>query len=447
MRSTLRTTAVVAVVLSLFSVAPARGQEAAPADLTALVAQVRAANPDIAAAERRAAAARARAEAAGVLPDPRLAVGLTNALVSDPLSSDDFMTMRMVQLGAMLPWPGKLGREAEAARWRVVAAEAELEAVERRAVADAKRAWFDLWFMDRALEVVRGNHALLADFVEVTQVRYGVGTGGQQDVLRARVEATRLGDEVLHLELRREATAAELNSLFDRTAEAPIPAPELPEGFEEFAVPERGAEVRFTAAALGESREAAGPIPPLDALQHAAETADPRVRALDARVAAARAEARLADVAALPDFDLMVGYGQRSGREDMISVMVSAPLPLFKGRKQDPLAEAAKSDVAAIEAERVATVATIRAEVTALRAALVRTRERLALLREGVLPQARASLESAVAGYPVSSVDFLTLLDNQATVFRHELDERRLLADFGRDLAALERVVGAEVIR
>lgn len=445
MRSIVPTAALVVAVL--LPASPASAQEAAPTDLAAAVARARAANPDISAAERRVAAAAARAEAAGAFPDPRLAVGLTNARVSDPLSSDDFMTMRMVQLGTMLPWPGKLDREAEAARGRLAAARADREAVERRVVAEARRAWFELWFLDRALEVVRDNHALLVDFVDVTEVRYGVGTGAQQDVLRARVEATRLGDEALDLERRREATAAELNALLDRPAQAPVPAPEMPERIARLAVPEPGTEVRFSAAALGDSREASGPIPALETLQRAAETGDPRVRALDARLAAARAEARRADLAALPDFDLMVGYGQRSGREDMVSVMVSAPLPLFKGNKQDPLAEAAESDVAALEAERAATVGRIRSEVTALRAALVRTRERIALLREGVLPQARASLESAVAGYPVATVDFLTLLDNQATLFRHELDERRLLADFGRGLAALERIVGEEVVR
>lgn len=447
MRFMLWAVALVAAVLFPFPARPALGQEAGPADLAAVVARVGAANPQIVAARHLAEAARDRAKAAGLLPDPRLGVGLTNALVSDPLSSDDFMTMRMVQLGAMLPWPGKLDREAEAARWRVAAAVADREAVERRVVAEAKRAWYELWFLDRALEVVRENHALLADFVEVTEVRYGVGTGAQQDVLRARVEATRLGDEALDLERRREGTLAGLNALLDRPAAAPLPAPGMPERITHLAALEPGTPVRFTAAALGASREAAGPIPALDDLLRAAERNDPRLRGLDARIAAAGAEARLADLAALPDFDLTVGYGQRSGRQDMVSVMVSAPLPLFKGRKQDPLAEAAESEVGALAAERAATVARIRADVTALRAALIRTRERLALLREGVLPQARASLESAVAGYPVATVDFLTLIDNQATLFRHELDERRLLADFGRDLAELERVIGTEVIR
>jgi hypothetical protein len=43
-------------------------------------------------------------------------------------------------------------------------------------------------------------------------------------------------------------------------------------------------------------------------------------------------------------------------------------------------------------------------------------------------------------------VDFLTLLDAQVTLHRHELDHYRLLADFATTLASLERAVGTEVL-
>ncbi|HUP19277.1 MAG TPA: TolC family protein [Gemmatimonadota bacterium] len=448
MRIAFRTVALAAAALSIAVTAPrAAAQEPGGGDLAALVERARTVNPDIAAARRAVDAARARAEAAGALPDPRLAAGLTNALVSDPLSSEDMMTMRTVQLGIVLPYPGKRGLERDAARHELAAAEADLAVVELRVVAEVKRAWYEVWLLGRALDVVRNHRALLDDFVDVTEARYGVGTGGQPDVLKAQVERTGLGDEILDLERRRAAAASELNALLDRPIDTPAPAGEYPEAVERAAIPPTGTEVRFTAAALGADGDRAGPVPDLATLRSAAEASNPRLEAMEARIAVRRAAARLADLAALPDFDVMVGYGQRSGREDMTTIMVAVPLPLFKGRKQDPLADAAEADVAALEAERRALSNEIGAEVATLREALIRTRERLALVREGVLPQARASLEASVAGYPVGSVDFLTLVDAQATLFRHELDYYELLADFGRDLAALERAVGGEVLR
>ncbi|MGH7557647.1 MAG: TolC family protein [Gemmatimonadota bacterium] len=213
--------------------------------------------------------------------------------------------------------------------------------------------------------------------------------------------------------------------------------PAIPEEILRAAILEPGTEVRFTTAALKGS-EADGPIPDLATLQRRAEAENPMLKAHEARIEAQRASAELAAKAALPDFDVSVGYGQRSGREDMITAMVSIPVPLFKGRKQDALAAGERAGLASLEAEHRAKINDVRAKVADLHASLLRTRDQLALLRDGILPQARTSLESATAGYPVASVDFLTLIDNQATLFRHELDYYRLLSGFGQDLAELE---------
>jgi outer membrane protein TolC len=417
-------------------------------DLAVLVDQVRVENPEVAAAEKNVAAARARLEATGVPPDPRLGVGVVNALVSDPLSSEDMMTMRMVQIGQVFPFPGKLGLERDAARWGLAEAEAERDRVEREVTAAVEKAYLDLWLFDRGVEVVNRNRELLADFVAITETRYQVGTGAQQDVLKAQVEATQLGEEFLDLAERRAAAAAELNALLDRPARAPLGDPILPDRLERAAIPPPGTPVRFTAAALtGDAEDPDSPIPDLMTLERLAAEHSPEIRASAARVARARAEAELAGKAALPDLDMALGYGQRGGREDMVSAMVSVPLPIFKGRKQDALEAAEAAEVESAEAAHRALLNDVSARLAATRASLVRTRERIALLRDGILPQAHAALESAVAGYPVARVDFLTLLDNQVTLFRHDLDYFRLVADFGRDLAELERIVGTEVVR
>ncbi len=425
---------------------PGSGQEPPPTRLETAVEIARAENPEIRAAAEAVEGARARAGAAGILPDPMLGVGLVNALVSEPLSSEDFMTMRMVQVGQRLPYPGKLDLEREIAAWELAAAEAERQRIELEVIAAVRRAYYEIFFLDRSREIVDHNRELLGDFVSVTEVRYGVGTGGQQDVLKAQVEESRLGDELVALAERRTAVVAELNALLDRPSTAPVARPAMPERIERAAVPEEGTEVRFTVAALG-TVEGGGPIPALATLQERAENENPMLRAHVARIEARKAALRLAEKAALPDFDLALGYGQRSGREDMLMAMVSIPIPLRKGRKQDALAAGERSELASLQAMHDAMVNDLHAEVAEFHASLVRTRDRLALLRDGILPQARASLESAVAGYPVASVDFLTLIDNQATLFRQELDYYRLLTGFAQDLAELERAVGGEVLR
>jgi outer membrane protein TolC len=72
----------------------------------------------------------------------------------------------------------------------------------------------------------------------------------------------------------------------------------------------------------------------------------------------------------------------------------------------------------------------------------VKSRNLINLIKTGIIPQARQSLESALAGYSVDKVDFLTLIDNQVTLLKWEIKYHRQLTDYEQNLAALEHVVG-----
>ncbi len=89
----------------------------------------------------------------------------------------------------------------------------------------------------------------------------------------------------------------------------------------------------------------------------------------------------------------------------------------------------------------------LRAEVARLVSELERQRAQLAVYVKAVLPQGQASLASATASYQVGKTEFLTVLENQATLFSYETEYFRALSDFAKTLAELERVVGREVLR
>jgi outer membrane protein, heavy metal efflux system len=141
----------------------------------------------------------------------------------------------------------------------------------------------------------------------------------------------------------------------------------------------------------------------------------------------------------------MVAYGPRVGGPDMVSVGLSVDLPLFRGRKQDQAVLEAGETLAEHEARHREMVADVRSEVARRYNALVRTRERLLLVGDGVIPQARATVESATGAYQAGRVEFASLLEAQAVLFRNEIELTRLLADFGRELAELEATVGRQI--
>jgi outer membrane protein, heavy metal efflux system len=97
------------------------------------------------------------------------------------------------------------------------------------------------------------------------------------------------------------------------------------------------------------------------------------------------------------------------------------------------------------ELEGENTLREIRREVADAHADLVRGRERIILLEEAVIPQARATVESAQAAYGAGEGDFTTLMQAQAVLFRHEIERAHLAAEVGRQMARLERAMGTEL--
>ena len=427
------------------------GVPASPAsasdDLEALISAALSVHPSIHAARDRVEAARAAVGPAGALPDPMLGVGVMNVPLGgrDP---ENMASMRMATVGISQTflYPGKLGLRRRVAELELAAAEARLEAARWAVREEVTAAYADLAFLDRALEIVARNEQLLANFIRVTESRYGVGTGGQQDVLKARVEAARLAEEAVSLTERRGAALARLNAALNRPTETPVVGPAIPERIARAAVPDSAGRIRFTSSALG-SRATGSPLPPLAALQEEAIRRSPALRAHQAMIEAQGARVELARRAYLPDFDISVQYGQRSGASDVVSAMVSVPVPLRKGQRQDLQVREAEAELSALRAEHHERANAIRAAVAAAYADLERDRAQLALYVASIIPQGRAALESATASFQVGRVDFLTLLENQATLYNYETAYHDALARFAGRLAELERTAGQEILR
>lgn len=396
------------------------------------------------AAEKRVRAARARVVPAGTWPDPMLMAGIQNLPATSP-GFDDEMTMKMVGVSQTIPYPGRTRLRRSAAETGTAGAEARLRAARLDAAQRVSDAYYELAFLDRALEILARHQALLADFIRVTESRYGVGTGSQQDVLKARVEAGGLATEAAALAEQRLAARARLNEALDRASEAPLPAVRMPARIARLAAPPSPGAVRFVSPAQG-ARGAGSPLPPLAVLEEMAVAGSPALAEQSSMVQAAAARVELARLEIRPDIDVSLQYGQRNGRPDMVSATVAVPLPLQRRRRQDAGVAEARAELAAADAARHEVRNRVRLEVARLHSELERGRTQLALSAGSILPQARASLESAAAGYQVGRVDLLALLDAQATLFNLETGYHRLLSEFAQRLAEMERVVGREVV-
>ncbi len=383
------------------------------------------ANPSIAVDEAAAAAAANRVSSAGALEDPRFSYEATNIPVGDFDFNSTPMSGNQLRLKQKFPFPGVLSNREEAARAGASAATEDLEDRWFRVAAAVENRWAELGFSQHALRITDANIELLRQLTEIAQTKYSVGSGLQQDVLRAEVELTRLLEERLSRIEALRAAESQLAAVLDLPPQTLFP---------------RMADLH-DASPLPELAQLLGP---LDETSHL-------LRALAARIEEAERLHRATQLEGYPDFELGVGYRirQRAPRDsvagdDFVSAGITLRLPVNRGKWRAKVAERA-AQVRRAQAVYRDGRARLRESVRSTYAALERADAEVALLETGLVPQTRQSLDSSRSGYQVDKVDFLSLIDSQVSLLEAELSLVRAVADRRAAFAALESAIGRKL--
>ena len=380
------------------------------------------ANPAIARDRAGLDAARERVGPAGALDDPRLRYEASNVPLGDfdfgstPLSGHQF------GLSQRLPFPGLLAHRQAAAEAGARSSEWTLEDRRLATAAQVEFAWGELGFAQRASKITERNVALLRQFVRIAEARYRVGSGLQQDVLRAQVELTALLDERLTRTAAIEGASARLAALLDLPIDTRFP----------------------DTASLADSAA----IPELRLLADGLESKSALLRAHAASVEEAERRVRIAEFEGRPDFDLGVGYrvrqrvaGDPVNGDDFVGASVTIRLPVDRSKWRARVAERRAEQRRSEATYRVAH-ASLLGDLRTAHAELVRADAELSLLRTGLVPQARQSYESSRSAYEVGRTEFLSLLDSQVRLLKSELRLVRAEADRRRAYATLEAAAG-----
>ncbi len=75
-----------------------------------------------------------------------------------------------------------------------------------------------------------------------------------------------------------------------------------------------------------------------------------------------------------------------------------------------------------------------------------RSTDQVNLFGGGIIPQARQTVESMLAGYQVDEVDFLNLVRSQVTLFNYELQNWKAFTEVNQSITRLKAAVGEENI-
>jgi len=386
--------------------------------LAEVIAVARAANPMLRAAQLEADAALARVPQVGALPDPSLSFNLRNRPLNG-FGTQERMTLNTIALRQTLPWPGKLGFAEEREAHLAEASGLSARDIEMTLIARVKSVYYEIAYMDRALDIMRETRDLLREFLDVSNTLYAVGEGLQTDVLQAQVSVATMTESITVVQQNRLAQAARLNALLGRGPEWPVSVLELP--------------------------DPGGALPSIASLMSRAERDRPALLAARERVRAAESGYRAARRALYPNLTVGADYSQRPQFADMMSFSVGVSIPLFAGSRQLPQRTEALARQAAEEVGQLDLLNETYARLAEARAASEEARRLHDLYSTSILPQARAAVESSLSAYRVGGVDFSTLVQNELTVNRAEIERVRLTAAYHSAVADIEALLGGNL--
>ena len=413
-----------AVILTLWTLPGLAGETPIGGTVNDLLSYAREHNPDLRSQRLDAEAQRERIEPASALADPKFQMELmdfTNAMTpakSASLTPGDVGATRYRAIQE-LPFPGKRGLRGEIA---------QAQAAQSDSMRDAT--WLDIEFRIRTAyaryfqaagqaRIQREALQLIDALERLVLKRYSVGLVPQQDALQVQGESTRLKVDLVESERRRREAGALLNTLLPRDADAPLaeptglsPIPDPP------ALAQVFARARATSPDLGRERQG---------------------------VTAAEKSKELTYLNRYPDFALALTNNRP--RSAMIGpetwdVMVEVNIPLQQSSRRAQEREAERRLEAA--RERVtATEARLNGLLGTTLAALKASRDKAQLLRETLLPQAKATLDAAQAGYESGRVNFNTVIDAERQILRTRLALLDAEVDASVRHAELEQLLGA----
>jgi outer membrane protein TolC len=380
------------------------------------VQEVLAANQDVRAAGFRAEASRARILQAKALDDPMVGVMFEDVPFGDNVTRGEEINYRIEQ---KLPFPGKRHVRGKAARFDAEAAEAGSSARVRDVLLDLKKTYYEIYRIERSLEVNRENQALLRQFLGSAETAYAAGKTTAANPLKAQVELSQLKNQEIILRQERQTHMAHLKAILNRN------------DHEDPRLPARLPWPRLKAT--------------LDEIEAMAVASRPELKELRAAEKRDRTRVTQAKQGLIPDFSLGFEYNQRPDREDAWTGTAMINLPVFFWSKNRGEIREAKASLKAAKAEHDSMEVHTRHEIEQAYSGVKASQKLVASYEREILPQAKTTLEAARTAYASGDVDFLTLIDAARAYRDLKTSYYENQARLGMTFAELERLVGRDL--
>lgn len=414
---------------------PVRGLSAVPAaagtapgeeavSLESLVEYALENNPRIRAARLEWERVKERYPQARSLDDPVLMYTQPGREIETRLGPQE----RVIGLSQKIPFPGKLALKGEIVNKEIEIARTRYEKAERDLRAEVKKAYYDLYFMDRAIELDSENKAVLDYFFEISRTNYGLDVSELDELVRAQRSSAMASLGLLKAREMREGVAARINTLLDRGPGTPV-----------------GRTAGVEPVEFGYNEEE---------LVEWAATYNDEVRIAGVEIERGELEKRLAGYAWKPDFQVGVNYSQigdppmrvDDAGEDAWALTLGVNIPIWFSKNRAAVTEK-ELGLEKRLFERNAAVTYAANRVRKEYFDLITSKRIIDLYGGKLIPEAKESVDFAEARYKTGKEMLGRLLETQSMWISFRLVYHRAVSDYMKSMAELERLSGRELTR
>lgn len=393
----------------------------ASSQIEAIVAEAVERNPGVIAAREHYEAQTKIPIQVATLPDPEISFQQLTVGGPKPFEGYETSDFFYTGIGATqeIPWPGKLRLRSSAASRDADIAKEQLEEARRGVAEKVRENCLELLFLGQRLALLTTSRDQLSDIARFAEDQYRVGKGQQADLIKAQLAATAVLKEI---EMARQEIAQRqitLKSILGRDADS-------------------------------RNLEISGLVPTVisaqmdrDRLIELAAQNPTAVRMAEADASKSEISLKLAQEDYIPDFSAGYTYQKTGpGFRDYYMLSLGAKIPLYFWRKQKPAVEQAalerESAHERLRGSKLDAISEIDRDWIS-----IKTQDRvMSLYRDGLLPQARASFESAMASYRTGRVDFQTMLAAAVDQLNMSEEYYRAITDREIAIARIEQMIG-----
>lgn len=386
-----------------------RATAATSLSLDVALQQAISSNPELRAAQSDIEAARARMRQARALEAPELSYDVGKLGTS--VSGDEHESS--VRLSQALPFPGQRGRAVDVAVTDLQIAEQDAASVALRIRGDVTRAYRRLQADVTTLHALIALRETAGDITQTTTTRLEAGAGRYLDILRARLESARLGNDIVDATRTLHDDRRGLNTLLARDPEAELTVADS-----------------LSYAPLADS---------LATVLANARNTRPRLRAARLAVERARQTTRLVCASRLPIVGISVGLDRVPGANGPgVGGSVSLSLPFAPWTNQHARTQEATAGEDAARARLETSERNLTSVIHGAYESARSAEQQVRTFEGSLLPDAEDALRAAVRSYQFGQIDGLELFETLRTYRAAELEYVRALLTYNLSLTDLD---------